>query len=212
MSEAPDKNIVLVGLGNPGKKYELTRHNIGALLIKTFAQTYGWNLKQEGRFEAEVASGQIGEWKVHILLPTTYMNESGRAVRRYMDFYRLTPQNIVAVADDVELPFTMIRLRPSGSAGGHNGLKSVEKYIGTQEYLRLRMGVGEKRQTEELADHVLGRFSSQEIADLPEFIDRGAHTLLRLLKEDVHTIMNDVNKKVKNNKEDPLQEGLEKKT
>ncbi|MEC7840442.1 MAG: aminoacyl-tRNA hydrolase [Chlamydiota bacterium] len=206
------KEFIFVGLGNPGKQYEMTRHNIGNLVVQSLAKSQGLAFKDESRFQAQVTKGVVDNVKVHLVLPTTYMNESGVAVRRYIDFFKLDPQAVVVVSDDIDLPFGHMRLRESGSAGTHNGLKSVEKHIGTQKYPRLRMGIGAGHQSQELASHVLSRFDSDEAATLDSFVDKGVNVLLRIVREEMTSIMNDVNRKVnKKQKTDLLQvEGQEK--
>lgn len=192
---------MIVGLGNPGKKYETTRHNVGFIVVQAFAQLMGWSFKEEKRFEAQVAKGQVGDVVIHLLLPTTYMNESGRAVRRYLDFYRLEAAHVFVISDDVDQSLGNMRLRSEGSAGGHNGLKSLEKYLGTQKYVRLRIGVGAKLPMQDLADHVLSQFSAQEIDELKAVMDQGVKIMLRMAQQEpVENMMNDVNRKVKTNK------------
>ncbi len=203
MVDGKDNQLLIIGLGNPGKKYEMTRHNIGFITLEAFAHLHGWSFKYESRFEAKATKGLVGDTKVHLLMPQTFMNESGRSVRRYLDFFKMTPEQVVVVVDDTDIPFGMIRLRESGSAGGHNGLKSIQKHIGTQNYLRMRMGIGEKRHVQQdLADHVLSRFTSEETTVLGSFVEMGVATLLRMTREEISAIMNDVNKKVKKKNSD----------
>lgn len=202
-------SYIFVGLGNPGSRYEKTRHNIGFMVIEEFARELGWPLKEEKRFKAKVARGEIDGCQIHLILPLTYMNESGTAVRKYLDFYRLDRSGVVVVTDDVAIDFGELRLKPRGSAGGHNGLKSIQQHLGTVEYARLRMGVGAPIYTSEdaLADYVLSAFSVHENKELPSLIEKGASALKRLLNEDVSRVMNDVNTKQK--KRSP-EEGREK--
>ena len=187
------KQHLFVGLGNPGKKYEMTRHNIGFLTIKLLSHDLGVSLREDKRFLGWVAKKQTAELTVHLLLPATYMNESGNAVKRYVDFYKLHPEQIVIVTDDIALPFGQLRLRKQGSAGGHNGMKSVQAHLGTTHYARLRMGIGEMEEGS-LVDYVLDMFTQEERTALPEFIEKGASVLKRLLSEDINHVMNDVNK------------------
>lgn len=208
MVGSSEKQLVIVGLGNPGKKYELTRHNIGFITIEGFAKLFGLSLKDEPRFNAKVVKGQVGHVKVHLVMPQTYMNESGRSVRKYLDFYNLTAADLVVVVDDVAIPFGMLRLRESGSAGGHNGLKSMERTLGTKNFARLRMGIGSKKHpSQNLANHVLERFSKEEIASLPLFVERGVEVLQRMTKEELSLIMNAVNEKVTKEKKTDLLQG-----
>lgn len=202
-----EKDYVIVGLGNPGKKYELTRHNMGYLVVQGLARKMGLVLRDDRTMCAFTAKGQSGDATLHLLLPTTYMNDSGRAVRRYLDYYKLTPAGLVVVVDDIALPFGEMRIRERGSAGGHNGLKSIESHVGTHHYVRLRMGIGDHRQSDEpseasatLIDYVLGNFTSQERSKLEEFIDGGTQVLMRIASEPIARVMNAVNTKRKEDK------------
>lgn len=192
---------VIVALGNPGKKYEMTRHNIGFMTLQAFAESEGWKFKEEGRFQALVAKGTLtekkGEKTVFLLMPTTYMNLSGVAVKAFLDYYRLAPKHIIVVNDDVELPFKSMRLRPKGSAGGHNGLKSIEASLNTVHYARLRLGIGRSNKKESLADYVLDNFSQEEMGDLPSFIKRGVEALNYILENGIAEAMQKVNAKIK---------------
>lgn len=188
--------LTFVGLGNPGKKYAMTRHNIGYMAVMDFASRHGWIFKDQPHFEALAAGGEIGNVKVHLLLPTTYMNESGRAVRRYLDYFKMDPGQLVVVVDDVNLPFGAMQLKERGSSGGHNGLKSLELHLGTQDYPRLRLGVGAKKEGQSLADHVLSPFNAEEMNALGQFVDKGVNVLKRIIYEKLPLIMNEVNKKI----------------
>ena len=183
-------NIVIVGLGNPGKKYELTRHNLGCLVIQGLAAMHGWSFKDEKEFNAKVAKGDLFGRKVHLLLPTTYMNESGAAVKRYLNFYKLTEENVFVVSDDINLPFGELRLRKAGSSGGHNGLKSIEAHLGTSIYKRLRMGVGCELHNRTLADYVLENFSKEELELLAKFVQKGIAILENEIAHDLTHLEN----------------------
>lgn len=189
----------IVGLGNPGKRYAMTRHNLGFLVVERLARQWGISWSDERRFSARVGRGKVEDKGVHLLMPQTYMNESGRAVRRYMDFFGLVAQQIVVVCDDVALDFGEMRLRLQGSSGGHNGLKSVEAHLGTREYPRLRLGVGEGRsaRSEGLVDHVLGGFSVQEREELDAVLEKASEALVLLVGRGIHAAMNEVNKRRK---------------
>lgn len=192
-----DNIHVFVGLGNPGKKYEMTRHNLGYLAITAFAAQHGMKLKEEPRFQAYMAKGQVEGKDAFLLMPTTYMNESGRSVRAFVDYYKVDPRELIVVADDIALEFGMMRLRTMGSAGGHNGLKSIEAHLGTTHYPRLRLGIGENQTAPTLADHVLDNFNVEELERLPEVLSKAALTLKQLLTQDLIHVMNRVNTKVK---------------
>lgn len=184
--------FLFVGLGNPGSEYEMTRHNMGYLVIQAFARKMGWHLKEEKRLSAYVAKGLIEEKTVHLMLPTTYMNLSGEAVRRYLDFFKLEAPSVTVVVDDIALPFGQLRLKTMGSTGGHNGLKSIEAHLGTSHYQRLRMGIGHPG-PHSLVDYVLDPFTREELEKLETFINRGVDVLQRLLRESVSHVMNTVN-------------------
>ncbi len=197
-AEYNQKQFVIVGLGNPGKKYSMTRHNLGFLVVQAFADLQGWSFKDEAKHLASVAKGKVENHVIHLLLPQTYMNLSGQSVRRYLDYYQLTPSSVRVVTDDIDLNFGELRVRNVGSAGGHNGLKSIQAYLNTQHYVRLRMGIGkhsEQEQSGELADYVLDTFTTEENKQLPSFVERGVAVLNRLITEDVSVVMNAVNKK-----------------
>ncbi len=172
---------LLVGLGNPGAQYERTRHNIGFLAMEEFARSQGWEWKEEKRFSGRLAGGQFEGEKIYLLEPLTFMNESGRSVRKVLDYYKLAPSDVLIVVDDVAIPFQEMRLKEGGSPGGHNGLKSIEQHLGTRTYARLRMGVGDRKQGT-LHGHVLGRFSQAEEEQLAAFVAEANKTIERLLK------------------------------
>ena len=183
---------LIVGLGNPGKAYQMTRHNIGFLVVEAFARKYGWGLKVESRFLGTVAKGQVRGVNVHLLMPATYMNESGRAVRKYCDYFKITPEQLIVVSDDISLDYGRMRLRERGSSGGHNGHKSLQSCMGTREYARLKMGVGTDR-NKDLSDHVLGRFSRSEEELLDPFVEKAVSVVDRCLDEEIEAVMNDAN-------------------
>lgn len=187
-------HFVVIGLGNPGPKYEHTRHNIGALVAKALVRPLGWSFKEEKRFHALVAKGIYRGKVLHVVLPQTYMNVSGQAVGAYLNYYKLKPEAMLAVCDDVELPFGQLRLRSQGRSGGHNGLKSIEAHLGTREYLRLKMGVGKELANATLAEYVLDLFKPDEFAKLESFIGQGVEVVSDLLSEPSAAVMNRVNR------------------
>jgi PTH1 family peptidyl-tRNA hydrolase len=131
--------------------------------------------------------------QIHLLLPTTYMNESGTAVRRYLNGYHLSSDHLVVVVDDVALPFGKLRLRPSGSSGGHNGLKSIQSHLGTDQYARLRVGIGGHENAYTMADYVLDTFSQNESSQLPPILTSCCRVIENLAAENLHHVMNQVN-------------------
>ena len=142
MTHSNQSYIIFVGLGNPGSEYEKTRHNLGYLVVLALAKRMGVVFKDDKRLQAYVAKGIVDGVIVHLLLPTTYMNKSGLAVQRYLDFFKLSIARTIIVIDDIAFPFGELKLKMMGSAGGHNGLKSIEEHLGTADYARLRMGIG----------------------------------------------------------------------
>lgn len=211
MAEIAFKQKLFVGLGNPGPEYALTRHNMGYIVIQGFAELQGWSLKEIKQFHGKCVKGQVEDAIVHLLLPTTYMNESGRAIRKYLDFFKIPFDQLVVVCDDTDLGFGEMRLRASGSTGGHNGLKSIEAHIGTRDYVRLRVGIGEKHSLQDLADYVLDRFTQGELQSLPNVVQQGVSVLKRLLNENNAAVMNAVNTKIRKFSR-PQGEGQENKT
>jgi PTH1 family peptidyl-tRNA hydrolase len=182
---------LIVGLGNPGREYEHTRHNVGFQVAEELAQRYRVTLKSRASWKARVA--KIAEIDEGVLLaePTTFMNLSGWAVREIAAFHKLSPSDVLVVVDDADLPLGRLRLRTSGSAGGHNGLKSVIQELGTAEFPRLRVGVG--RQAGELKNHVLGRFSVDERTQIDAAVKRAADAAELFAKENILAAMNRFN-------------------
>lgn len=153
---------VIAGLGNPTRKYDKTRHNAGFETIDLLADKYGIKIKEK-KHKSLCGTGIIEGQKVFLVKPQTFMNLSGEAVGAVVDFYKAEPKtNLIVVYDDISLPPGKLRIRKKGSAGGHNGIKNIISHLGTQEFLRIKIGVGEKPQDWDLADHVLGRLKRDE--------------------------------------------------
>lgn len=171
----------------------MTRHNLGELIVRGFARELSLSFKEESRLKGLVARGRDSECEVHLLIPTTYMNESGQAARRYLDYYKLPVSSVIVVTDDTAIPFGQFRLREKGSPGGHNGLKSIELHLGTQDYIRLRAGIGSPRQEQPLESYVLEPFRSEEQSQLPKVLADGTQILKELIREETSTVMNRVN-------------------
>ena len=182
---------LIVGLGNPGREYEHTRHNVGFQVAEELAQRYRVTLKNHAKWKARAAKiADIGDG-VLVAEPTTFMNLSGWAVREIAAFHKLSPPDLLVVVDDADLPLGRLRMRTGGSAGGHNGLKSIIQELGTFEFPRLRVGVG--RQPGELKNHVLGRFSDEERAQIDAAVKRAADAAELFAKEDILAAMNRYN-------------------
>ncbi len=165
---------LIVGLGNPEPKYDQTRHNIGFAAIDALARGWGISLAENRRFQAEFGEGsaRAGQ-KIRLLKPLTYMNRSGQAIRAVVDWYKLPPESVLVIYDDMDLPIGKIRMRLSGSAGGHNGMKSTISHLSTENFLRLRIGIGKPANSHEspAVSHVLGKFSPAENQVMSEVLN-----------------------------------------
>ena len=185
---------VIVGLGNPGKKYENTRHNIGFAAIDYIAEKEGININT-GKHKALVGSGYIDGVKVLLLKPQTFMNLSGESLRPIMDFYKLEPEDFLVIFDDIDLDVGRIRIRRKGSAGGHNGIKSIISHLGSMEFPRIKIGVGAKPPGYDLADYVLGHFSKADQEILQERFEDVYDAVKLIVGDDITEAMNRHNKK-----------------
>lgn len=157
-----ENRYLIVGLGNPGADYVRTRHNVGFRVVERLAERWGASWALEKKFNARLARARPEGRRVLLCQPQTYMNGSGTAVRAVTTFYDVLPGQLLVVVDDADLPLGHLRLRPSGSSGGHHGLESIEQHLGTREYPRLRVGIGRQDGAREITGHVLGRFGSTE--------------------------------------------------
>ena len=187
--------FVIVGLGNPGKKYENTRHNAGFWAIDAIADKYGISVKEK-KHKALCGTGVIEGNKVLLVKPETYMNLSGESIGEIMNFYKLDPEeDMLVIFDDISLAPGDIRIRKKGSAGGHNGIKSLIAHTGTQGFMRIKVGVGEKPSGWDLADYVLGHFSEEDNVKLKEVMPDIVNAAVLMMQGDVDKAMNDYNAK-----------------
>jgi PTH1 family peptidyl-tRNA hydrolase len=190
---------LIVGLGNPGREYRDTRHNVGFMVVDEMVRRYGlqWAMAPSQVPDAFVAKrfAQPGTTAGAVLLakPLTFMNRSGDVVAALSRYYDISPDQLLVIVDEVALPFTRLRVRRSGSAGGHNGLKSIIERLGTLEFPRLRLGVGRGDARRDLADHVLSTFERGEQAELESFIARAADAAEMFAAEDIAKVMNAYN-------------------
>lgn len=183
---------LIVGLGNPGREYELTRHNIGFMAIDELAKR--WNIAlNEQKFKGVFGAGFVNGEKVILLKPLTYMNLSGESIRPLMDYYKIDVEDFVVLYDDLDIPVGKLRLRMKGSAGGHNGVKSTISHLGTQEFQRIRMGIDRPKNGMKVVDYVLGRFTSEEIPDVNHSIEKAADACEEWLNKPFLQIMNTFN-------------------
>ncbi|MCA6504483.1 MAG: aminoacyl-tRNA hydrolase [Pseudanabaena sp. M135S2SP2A07QC] len=196
---------LIVGLGNPGAEYERTRHNIGFMAVDRLATSWSISLGKEKRFYGIFGEGRLSprlasSGKIRLLKPTTYMNVSGQSVRACADWFKGNPENILVIYDDMDLPLGKLRLRPSGSAGGHNGMKSIISHLGTQNFPRLRLGIGRggkndidgaiaSKANQNVTSHVLGGFSTTETKILPEIFDLAESTVTSILADGLEKAM-----------------------
>jgi len=153
---------MIVGLGNPGEKYLNTRHNVGFIAVDEIAYREGISFKHEKIFEADVASFFLGSEKIFLVKPTTFMNDSGRAVKPLMTYFNILLSDLVIIYDDLDMDIGRVRLRIKGSAGGHNGVKSLIHHLNTQEFNRIKVGIGHPGQEQSVVNYVLGNFLEEE--------------------------------------------------
>lgn len=187
--------FLIVGLGNPGKDYTNTRHNIGFEVIDKLAEQENIGVLEK-KHKALFGKGYIGGQKVILAKPQTYMNLSGESIRELIDYYKIDEkEELIVISDDISLDPGNLRLRKKGSAGGHNGLKNIIQHLGHDEFIRVRVGVGEKPKGYDLADYVLGHFTTDEKKVMEEAAKTAADAIRMIMSEDMEAAMNRFNKK-----------------
>lgn len=197
LKEKEKTMYMIAGLGNPGKEYNNTRHNIGFAFIDALAQEYDINV-MDVKLKALTGKGMIGGQKVLLVKPLTFMNLSGESIRPLADYYKVDPESeLIVVSDDITLSPGGIRIRKKGSAGGHNGLKNIIGQLGTENFKRIRIGVGEKPKGYDLADYVLGHFSKEEQPLMQEGITKAKEALNLILAGNMDQAMNEYNRREK---------------
>jgi peptidyl-tRNA hydrolase, PTH1 family len=185
---------LIVGLGNPEPKYDNTRHNIGFAVVDELARAWQMPLKENKRFQGLFAEGVAqGGQKVRLLKPLTYMNRSGQSVRAVTDWYKVEPRSVLVIYDDMDLPVGKLRMRLSGSAGGHNGMKSIIAHLGGQDFPRLRLGIGKSDGEKGTISHVLGKFAPEEFKAMDEILYISLKAIELGLKEGIEQSMNRYN-------------------
>jgi PTH1 family peptidyl-tRNA hydrolase len=185
--------FLIVGLGNPGGEYAKTRHNAGFLLVQKLAERWKANWTLEKKFNARMARTEHDDSRVLLCEPQTFMNSSGETVGPLVGFYRVPLKQLLVVVDDADLPLGEIRLRPSGSSGGHHGLESIEQHLNTREFARLRIGIGRKDGAREITDYVLGRFSAAEADLVEKILTAGADQIEMWLQDGIQKAMSQFN-------------------
>ncbi|NCU17744.1 aminoacyl-tRNA hydrolase [Pallidibacillus pasinlerensis] len=180
---------LIVGLGNPGKEYEETRHNIGFKVIDELSKNLQIPLN-ETKFKGLFGKGNINETQVILLKPMTYMNLSGEAVGALMNFYKIPTEELLVIYDELDLPVGKIRLRYKGSAGGHNGIKSIIQHIGTQEFNRIRIGIDRPERGMPVANYVLSKFKKEDLPVMQEMVEKSAKACEEWIEKPFLEVMN----------------------
>ena len=183
---------LIVGLGNPGKQYEKTRHNVGFEVIDVLANKWSISLDQ-AKHKGIYGMGVVNGEKVILLKPLTYMNLSGESIAEVMNFFKIEIEDFVVMYDDLDLPPGKIRLRQKGSAGGHNGIKSTIAHLGTQDFNRIRVGIGRPSVPMSITDYVLGRFTVEEWSDISQSIEKSANACEAWVNSSFLQVMNEYN-------------------
>ena len=189
-----DTLYLVAGLGNPGAKYALTRHNAGFLAVERFGKRFSADWKKVSKFQSRIAQVEAGGRRVILCEPQTYMNASGEAIGPLSGYYKIPLERMLVVVDDADLPFGQIRLRAEGSSGGHHGLESIEQRVGSRQFARLRVGIGRtERGLREITGHVLGKFSADEAELLEKVLERTASQIESYLAEGILKAMSQFN-------------------
>ncbi len=181
---------IVVGLGNPGPEYAGNRHNLGWKVVDLLAEQRGDRFKKGARGFADVVETRIADERVVLAKPRSYMNESGGRVKAVLSFYKATPEQLIVVHDELDIPFGQVRLKIGGGPGGHNGVRSVDAALGTKDYARVRVGIGRPPGRMDPADFVLRDFSAAERKELPLLIERGADAVETLLRQGLAAAQN----------------------
>jgi peptidyl-tRNA hydrolase, PTH1 family len=179
---------LIVGLGNPGEKYRLHRHNMGFLVLDHLSQHWNIPITDKG-FKACFARGKIGEVPVLLAKPQTFMNLSGTTVKGLMDYYRVDVQDLLVVHDDLDLPFSTIRLKSGGGHGGHKGLMSIIDHLRREDFLRVRLGIGRPREKAQVEAYVLHPFSAEEMKTLPSLIEQAGDAVTETISSGIQAAM-----------------------
>ncbi|NDJ19222.1 aminoacyl-tRNA hydrolase [Myxacorys almedinensis] len=193
--DTPPKLVLphlIVGLGNPGAKYEQTRHNVGFMAIAKLAKVWQIPMAENKKFQGWFGEGLSPVGKIRLLRPTTYMNNSGQSIRAVVDWYKLPPESVMVIYDDMDLPVGKLRLRLSGSAGGQNGMKSAIAHLGTQTFPRLRIGIGSPKSRlgdKDAVSHVLGTFAPSEKPMIDDVLELTVSAIEVSLKQGVEKAM-----------------------
>ncbi len=189
--------ILVVGLGNPGNQYKNTKHNVGFLTVDILAEKLNISVKKL-KFKSLYGETILNTEKLILIKPQTFMNNSGESVREWVNFYKVPPENLIVIQDDIDIPFATLRLRQKGSAGTHNGMKSIIYQIQQDNFPRVKIGVGQKKGPMDLADFVLSGFAKEEQKSIEEVILLAADAVLDIVKNGIEHAMNQYNVRKKN--------------
>lgn len=192
--QALDNISMIIGLGNPGKRYMRTRHNIGYEVATRFCERHCIRLRAKRRLRSRVGVGEVAGKRVVAVVPTTFMNRSGEAAASAVGFYGVNPRDLLVIVDDVNLPLGRLRIRSNGSDGGHNGMRSVITWLGTTDFPRLRIGIG-KNESRSLTDFVLGDFRKAEASVIGDAIERAAEAVEAIIVEGISSAMSRYNRR-----------------
>lgn len=184
--------ILVVGLGNPGKDYAATRHNVGFMVVDLLADELGVKVDKV-KFKSLIGEGRLGSEKVILAKPQTYMNLSGEAVLDIVDYYKIPPEKVVVIVDDMDLPAGRVRLRMKGGSGGHNGMKSIIYQLKTEEFSRLRIGIGKPAPERQTVGYVLGKFADEEKGIMQEALRKSVEAVKEIIEAGAERAMNKVN-------------------
>ena len=182
-------DLLVVGLGNPGAEYARTRHNVGAEVVELLAARHGARLRK-GKERAQTDEVNVGGKRLALAIPTTYMNDSGAAVQALVRRYGVTPEQVVIVHDELDLPVAALKLKAGGGLAGHNGLRSIKAHLKTDEFLRVRIGVGKPASKEQGVDHVLNKFSKRERTEIDVTLEQAADAVEAILADGIDAAMN----------------------
>lgn len=182
--------FIIAGLGNPGREYEYSRHNAGFLCIDVLCNKYGIKVDRL-KYKSLTGTALIDGHPCLVMRPQTYMNNSGEAIKEAADFYKIPPEKVIVIYDDISINTGVLRIRRKGSAGGHNGIKSIIAHLGSENFPRLKLGVGERKDPDsDLKDHVLGKFSKEDLVTMKQTMEKAVEAIPYILNGDIDGAMN----------------------
>lgn len=190
-----DNLFVIAGLGNPGKDYEKTKHNIGFSTVDKIAEKLSVNMNKI-KFKGLLRETRIGQNRLILLKPQTFMNNSGESIRMCLDFYKVDVKNLIVIVDDIDINFGQLKIKKEGSAGTHNGLKSIVNHLSSKGFPRIKVGIGQKKEGEDLANFVLSNFSSNDAKHIDKATDAARDAAIDIVEKGIEYTMNAYNNKI----------------